>query len=43
MITGINGALGAIVTIIFIFFFLDRIGRKPPLYFGRFTHSMLMI
>ncbi|KAJ7882280.1 general substrate transporter [Mycena leptocephala] len=34
MITGINGALGAIVTIIFIFFFLDRIGRKPPLYFG---------
>ncbi|KAJ6459470.1 general substrate transporter [Mycena vitilis] len=34
MITGINGALGAIITIIFIFFFLDRIGRKPPLYFG---------
>jgi len=34
MITGINGALGAIVTIIFIFFFLDRIGRKTPLYFG---------
>ncbi|KAJ7224848.1 general substrate transporter [Mycena haematopus] len=34
MITGINGALGAITTIIFIFFFLDRIGRKPPLYFG---------
>ncbi|KAJ6620013.1 general substrate transporter [Mycena sp. CBHHK59/15] len=34
MITGINGALGAIVTIIFIFFFLDRFGRKPPLMFG---------
>jgi len=34
MITGINGALGAITTIIFIFYFLDRIGRKPPLIFG---------
>ncbi|KAJ7646478.1 general substrate transporter [Roridomyces roridus] len=34
MITGINGALGAITTIIFIFFFLDRIGRKPPLVVG---------
>ncbi|KAJ6561696.1 general substrate transporter [Mycena capillaripes] len=34
LITGINGALGAIVTIIFIYFFLDRIGRKPPLIFG---------
>ncbi|KAJ7447131.1 general substrate transporter [Mycena galericulata] len=34
MITGINGALGAITTIIFIYFFLDRVGRKPPLIFG---------
>jgi len=34
MITGINGALGAIVTIIFIYFILDRVGRKPPLIFG---------
>ncbi|KAJ7472655.1 general substrate transporter [Mycena latifolia] len=34
MITGINGALGAIVTLIFIYFILDRVGRKPPLIFG---------
>jgi len=34
MITGINGALGAITTIIFIYFILDRVGRKPPLIFG---------
>ncbi|KAJ7500333.1 general substrate transporter [Mycena galericulata] len=34
MITGINGALGATTTIIFIYFFLDRVGRKPPLLFG---------
>jgi hypothetical protein len=37
MITGINGALGAVVTLIFIFFILDRIGRKPPLIFGMQT------
>ncbi|KAJ6514761.1 general substrate transporter [Mycena vulgaris] len=34
MITGINGALGAVVTLIFIYFILDRVGRKPPLIFG---------
>ncbi|KAJ7153688.1 general substrate transporter [Mycena filopes] len=34
MITGINGALGAVVTAIFIYFILDRVGRKPPLIFG---------
>ncbi|KAJ7865183.1 general substrate transporter [Mycena olivaceomarginata] len=34
MITRINGALGAVVTIIFIYFFLDRVGRKPPLILG---------
>ncbi|KAJ7067446.1 general substrate transporter [Mycena amicta] len=34
MITGINGALGAVVILIFIFFFLDRFGRKPPLIVG---------
>jgi hypothetical protein len=37
MITGINGALGAVVTIIFIYFFLDRVGRKPPLILGNST------
>ncbi|KAJ7787726.1 general substrate transporter [Mycena olivaceomarginata] len=36
MITGINGALGAVVTIIFIYFFLDRVGRKSPLILGSF-------
>ncbi|KAG8774153.1 hypothetical protein FRC15_001536 [Serendipita sp. 397] len=34
MITGINGALGVIVTGVFITFILDRVGRKPPLIFG---------
>lgn len=34
MITGINGALGTVVTLAFIAFFLDRVGRKPPLVFG---------
>ncbi|KAK7006233.1 putative MFS sugar transporter [Favolaschia claudopus] len=34
MITGINGALGAVTTIIFIAFILDRVGRKPPLVVG---------
>jgi hypothetical protein len=37
MITGINGALGAVVTIIFIYFFLDRVGRKSPLILGNLT------
>ncbi|KAJ7111877.1 general substrate transporter [Mycena epipterygia] len=32
--TRINGALGAVVTLIFIYFILDRVGRKPPLIFG---------
>ncbi|KAJ7195653.1 general substrate transporter [Mycena pura] len=34
MITGINGALGAVVILIFIYFILDRVGRKPPLILG---------
>ncbi|KAJ7767239.1 general substrate transporter [Mycena metata] len=34
MITGINGALGAVITAIFIYFILDRVGRRPPLIFG---------
>jgi len=34
MITGINGALGAVVILIFIYFILDRVGRKPPLIVG---------
>ncbi|KAF7312738.1 General substrate transporter [Mycena indigotica] len=34
MITGINGALGAVVVLLFIFFVLDRVGRKPPLILG---------
>ncbi|KIM29846.1 hypothetical protein M408DRAFT_328641 [Serendipita vermifera MAFF 305830] len=34
LITGINGALGVIVTGVFITFILDRVGRKPPLLFG---------
>lgn len=34
LITGINGALGVIVTGIFITFILDRVGRKKPLIFG---------
>ncbi|KAJ7662981.1 general substrate transporter [Mycena rosella] len=34
MITGINGALGAVLTLVFIYFILDRVGRKPPLIFG---------
>ncbi|KAF7337060.1 High-affinity glucose transporter [Mycena venus] len=40
MITGINGALGAIMTIIFIYFILDRVGRKPPLIFGAIGMSI---
>ncbi|KAJ7157587.1 general substrate transporter [Mycena crocata] len=40
MITGINGALGAIVTFIFIYFVLDRVGRKPPLIFGAIGMSI---
>jgi predicted MFS family arabinose efflux permease len=35
MITGINGALGVVVTGLFITFILDRVGRKPPLIFGK--------
>jgi len=34
LITGINGALGTVVTLIFIYFILDRVGRKKPLLFG---------
>ena len=34
LITGINGALGVVVTGIFITFILDRVGRKSPLIFG---------
>jgi len=34
MLTGINGALGAIVTFSFIALVIDRIGRKKPLIFG---------
>lgn len=34
MITGVNGALGVIVTGFFITFVLDRVGRKPPLIWG---------
>lgn len=34
LITGINGALGTIVTGLFIAVILDRVGRKPPLIVG---------
>jgi len=34
MITGINGALGSVITLVFIAFVLDRVGRKPPLIIG---------
>ncbi|KAF7331345.1 General substrate transporter [Mycena kentingensis (nom. inval.)] len=34
LLTGINGALGAVVILIFIYFIIDRVGRKPPLIIG---------
>jgi len=34
LITGINGLLGNIVTAFFVYFILDRVGRKPPLLWG---------
>lgn len=40
MITGINGALGVIVTGFFITFVLDRVGRRPPLIFGELRLSL---
>jgi sugar porter (SP) family MFS transporter len=36
MLTGINGALGTVVTFTFISLILDRVGRKKPLIFGAF-------
>jgi len=36
LITGINGALGQIVTLAFIYFVLDRVGRRLPLIVGAF-------
>ncbi|KZV86359.1 general substrate transporter [Exidia glandulosa HHB12029] len=34
LLTGINGALGAVVLIFFITLVIDRVGRKPPLIIG---------
>ncbi|KDQ16134.1 hypothetical protein BOTBODRAFT_269012 [Botryobasidium botryosum FD-172 SS1] len=36
LITGINGALGQVVTLVFIYFILDRVGRRLPLIVGAF-------
>ncbi|CEL59439.1 High-affinity glucose transporter OS=Kluyveromyces lactis (strain ATCC 8585 / CBS 2359 / DSM 70799 / NBRC 1267 / NRRL Y-1140 / WM37) GN=HGT1 PE=3 SV=1 [Rhizoctonia solani AG-1 IB] len=36
LITGINNALGQIVTFVFIYFILDRVGRRLPLIIGAF-------
>ncbi|QRV72672.1 Sugar (and other) transporter [Ceratobasidium sp. AG-Ba] len=36
LITGINNALGQIVTFLFIYFILDRVGRRLPLIIGAF-------
>ncbi|CAE6424644.1 unnamed protein product [Rhizoctonia solani] len=36
LITGINNALGQIVTFVFIYYILDRVGRRLPLIIGAF-------
>ncbi|CCO26567.1 High-affinity glucose transporter [Rhizoctonia solani AG-1 IB] len=36
LITGVNNALGQIVTFVFIYFILDRVGRRLPLIIGAF-------
>ena len=41
MLTGINGALGTVVTFAFISLIIDRVGRKKPLIFGKAFLSRL--